>query len=216
MVQFDPKQAEPMGGFIVDGNLGHYIYNNIQASARTRFGEGTAILAKLVNYGEDTNLIRLTEAEYEGPDDWDEPFSLMNPEMRMGFDFSYKVGGAGLDSKPKEVKMAIYAGTNNGALFTQEYMQEKGEPAEAMIRCPVPRDMEDEVEELADNMENCELMKVESGAFNERFQLSEDLETPYDYIEPHIKCEGVSDRDRLIEAFNEVHDLVEKGVRVST
>ncbi len=216
MVEFDTASAEPMGGFIVDGNLGHYIYKKIQNSARVRFGEGVAILVKLRRYGEDDNLIRLTGAEYDDPDDWAEPFSLMNPEMRMGFDFTYKVGETGMEQAPKGVDMAVYAGTNNGSLFTQEYTQTKGEPAEAMIRAPVPRELEDEVKEIASSEGKCEMMKVESGTFNERFQLSEDMTPPLDYVEPHISCEGITERESLIDTFDSVLDVVEKGVRMST
>lgn len=216
MAEFDAGSAEPMAGFIVDGNLGHYIYNKIQNSARVRFGDGIAILSKLVRYGEDTNLIRLTGGEYEGADSWDEPFSLMNPEMRMNFRFSFKVGERMGTNRPRKIAMGVYAGTNNGALFTQEYEQDKGEPAEAMIRSPVPRSMEDEVREIAESMAGCRMMKVEKGAFNERFQISQDMEPPHDYVEPHIKCEGITERQKLIDSFDSVLGTVERGVRKST
>lgn len=208
MVEYEKVGGD--SGWIVNGGLGHKVWERINTSPRVSFGDGIAILAKLVTYGDDTNLTRLGGEDVEGPDDWAEPFSMASPKMRMEFSFSYKLD----QENPKEVRMAIYAHTNNGANFTHEFYQEKGEDAEAIIRVPVPDSLRDEALGIADEYNGCEMVREQAGAFNERFNVT-DGDVPTDYWEPHIKCEGIKSQGEVLEVFDGVLDIVERGVRAA-
>lgn len=207
MAQYDKGSDED---WIVDGKLGHRIWNKIEGSTYVRFTEGIAILAKLVRSREDKNLIRMAGEEPNGPEDWAEPFSLFNPEMRMQFNFSRMV----TMESPNEVKMAIYSKTTNGANFTHEFSQEEGKEAEGLIRVPVPDELREEALSISDGYDNCEMVREQAGAFQDRFSVT-DESPPGTYWEPHIKCTGITDIGEIIVVFDEVLDIVERGVRAN-
>lgn len=205
MVQYDTNSDTD---WIVNGELGHAIWESINSSTYVRFTDGIAILAKLIKFGEDTNLVRINGEDIEGPQDWAEPFSLMKPEMRMGFNFNFQLEY----ESPKEVKMAIYGRTIHGANFVHEFTQEKGEQAEAIIRAPVPDSMREEALGIEDDYENAEMVREQAGAFQDRFNVT-DESPPSTYWEPHIKLTNVESRREILEVFMDVLDIVEKGVR---
>lgn len=208
MVDFDVREV---GDWIVDGELGHEIWTRIKNSPRVRFTDGIAILAKLVEFGDDTNLVRLAGEEVEGPDDWAEPFGLLKPELRMAFRFSTKLK----TENPREVKMAIYARTNNGANFVHEFTQERGEDAVALIRVPVPDELREEALELSKGFEGCDMVREQAGAFQERFNITDET-PPMSYWEPHIECNRAKSKEEILNVFDDVLDIVERGVRISS
>lgn len=200
--------------WIVNGKLGYTVYKKIKNSPRVRFADDIAVWAKLTQDAKnkrDTDLVLLSNETVEGPQDWAEPFDIRDPEFRMAFNFSTKLD---MDD-PDKVNMAVFSRTNNGASFTHEFEQENGEEAEAIIRVPVPDGLREEALEVADRHEGCEMIREQVGAFQERFNVT-DVDAPMNYWEPHIECTGVRDQQHMIDVFDDVLDVVERGVRLST
>jgi hypothetical protein len=208
MVKIETRRGEERK-WIIDPELCHWLWEKINDSPHVRFTEGIAMLYKLVGW-EDDNLVRLAGETVDGPDDWSNPFNLANPQMRMSQRLSFKLRS----DDPKEVRVAIYAKTNNGANFVHEFYQDRGEPASFIIRAPVPDNLRERANEIADNYPNCEMVREQVGSFQERFNVT-DEDAPFSYYEPHIKCEGVHDSDEIKAVFNDVLDIVERGVRSS-
>jgi hypothetical protein len=217
MADYEPgESARGKGNWIVTGELGEHAWQKVNNSARVDFGDkaSIAILFKLVRFGDDTNLIRKSGFEYE-EGDWAEPFSLMNPDMAMSFSFDFKAGFTGREGEPKEIRMATYAYTSNGAMFTNEFYQDKNEPAEALFRIPIPQSMRGEVQEIADNEPKCRMAREQMRTFQERFADDDDFDSPSSYMHPHLKCENMDSLDELKRHFDKAIDVTERGVRAS-
>lgn len=210
----DYDTGEDTQGFIVDGVLGHHIWNKVNSSARVRFSDGVAILTRIEpKFGDIENLVRMAGMEYEQADDWAKPFSIAQLEHRMAASFSFTLDYQ--QSDIEEIRMGVYAGGTNGALFTSEYYQKNGGKARALIRIPVPQELKQEADGLASQFPDSRISRTQVGGFNERFAINEDQKRPWNYYVPHLERENITDRDDIIEMFDTALELVERGVRMS-
>ncbi|GCF16207.1 hypothetical protein Harman_41420 [Haloarcula mannanilytica] len=206
--------------WVVTDEFGEHIWARVNDSPRVTFGRPDTIglLFKLVKEGhDDLNLVRRTGREYESGN-WSHAPALSDPEEDSTFDWELKAGirDEKADVEASEIRLAMYAYTSNGAMATQEYYQTRGEPAEAIVRIPVPDSMMEKVEESVASLPNCHIIREPGRVFQMRFaETGKFRDAPEHYSHPHIKCEGVGESNALENIFDTAFDLTERGVRRS-
>ena len=201
----------------VNDELAHFIWQRVDESDFINWGPDPPLLIETdMDFGFEQDSMNMwfftrdTDMTHSEHTEWGSiPTRFRTDDVNYGQNTSV-LFTEDMTPNPVSSKLVSQLYTEHGAMITFDLKQEWGEPAEGMIRIPLP-------EEYSDRADKLDSEKFEFFEFQNRFYSSQFGNPPEGrdtYFHPHYSSGPIFYADEYIEWFDKAFALIESGFRL--